>query len=1111
MTISLEEWKEKKTKSKDEGFTLTIANAVFKYLNALVDDRPKRRTRWIWELLQNAHDASTASDKRLIASIRDNSEELVLLHNGSGFTIEQIQRLIFHGSTKVEDEETIGQYGSGFLTTHLLSWDIDVSGQLDDGQWFDFRLSRNPESVNALSTSMNQAWDDFNPVSSLREPMPEGFTTRFKYPITEIWAKDAVKEGNTTLKQCTPFVVVFNKVFYSIDIKEPCETSSFKVVQRCLSIRAGLWEINVMQNINGNQREMKYLLAQGLKASVTAPLTTISDRPECLSVENTPRLFVAFPLVGTESFSFPAVINGNRKFFKPNENRDGVDLGQGDYRLDTETNQNNQAVIKEACTLLTHLFQHAASNGWHHVYRWAEIPAIQEENEWLRECIKGKFIENTLQSPAILTESGKVIMPEDARLPLAENDENIRELWDLLNDLRGYREKMPRQDEAIGWRNAIKSWAKINECETLELPNVGVIDGRKLASDIKDMCSNLKDLQNLLQENVCAIEWLNRFYGFLKENELFDEAIRNFHIFPNQTGELKPLRTLHLDKGIDKKLKKIDRLLESTIQNQLLDTELIALEDEEGIEVWDDKYVLRELTSTLQDCANNPDGNFKKASTLLFAWIISQNQKEWDHLQDVPVFTKDGKSHHSLRSASSNNTPLLAPASAWPKSLQKFKDLFPSDLTLADDFFKEVDDLEVWKQLNKQDFIRRDIIIQANGTDLKSLSPEVYGDNKDHETAEPVRLTDFIERAAVMNQVRDYPRLGRQFWQFLTEWLVKEDSQGLETKLAKCESCGNEHRYYPAAWMIPVLNNQWIRQKGNLRVSANAKSLASLLRNSEWDPSSLNENPAALKLLEEMDVSLSDLKLGLIAESEEKRNEVINLATTLYDVNPSDLGQVNELVQHAAEGNLSQINAVAQDLKEDEALYEDIEKRRKRRDIVHKNQRLGQQVEELVEENLMRAGFKVEVTGIGSDFKILPDWEDTEDIITLEITNSNDQSWLIEVKSTRYQSVHMSSKQAEMASKEKEKFLLCVVPLGQEEVTLEIVKENIRFIQNIGNSITPLWENFNSLEELREEIIADESVGVKLVCKAGTTGIHVSHSVWENEGFPLEGLAENLK
>ena len=782
-------------------------------------------------------------------------------------------------------------------------------------------------------------------------------------------------------------------------------------------------------------------------------------------------------------------------------------LGQGNQG-DSDTNRNNQAVIKEACALLVRLVEHAASRGWYHVYRWTEIPAIQE-NEWLRKCIKKKFIKDILRTPVILTEFDKVIVPQDAVLPLPESIEGVDALWDLLNDCPEYCGKLPRRDEATGWWKTIRSWADIYETDASEFD--GTINGHELALRIKD-CSCIEELQNLLRENVCAVEWLNRFYRFLKDDESFDETIRNFHIFPNQTGKLKPLRTLHLDKDIDRELKTVDRLLEGAIQNQLRDTELTSLEDEERTESWDDKYVVRELISTLQDCVNSPDGNFQEASALLFAWIVHKDQEDyWERLSDVPVFTRDGKSHHSLRSASPNDMPLLAPVCAWSSDLQKFKDLFPSNRILADDFFEKVNNTEVWKQLDKQDFIRLDIIIHLDGTDLKLLSPEVYGDNKDHETAEPVHLTDFIERAAVMNQVRDYPRLGRQFWQFLTEWLVKEDSQGLETELAKCVSCGKDHRYYPAAWMIPVLNNQWIRQTGNLRVSANAKSLANLLRNSEWEPNSLDGNPTALKLLEEMDVSLSDLKLGLITENEEKRNEVLNLATTLYDTNPDDLSQVNMLVQHATEGNLSQINAVAQDLKEDEDLFEELEKRRRRRDIVHKNQDLGQQVEDLVEENLTQVGFKVEETGKGSDFKILPDWEDTEDIATLEITNSNDQSWLIEVKSTRYQSVHMSSKQAETAAKAKEKFLLCVVPLGQERVTQEIVRQNMRFIQNIGSSVAPLCDDLNSLEELREEITTDASDGIKLVCKAGTAGICVNKSVWETEGFSLEKLAENLK
>ncbi len=1118
MTIfSLEEWKKKKTKSKDEGFTLTIANAVFKYLNALVDDRPKRRTRWIWELLQNAHDASIVSDKRLVASITDNSEELIFLHNGSSFTIEQIQRLVFHGSTKVEDEETIGRYGSGFLTTHLLSWDIDVSGQLDNGQLFDFRLSRNPESVNALSTSMNQAWDDFDPVTSLREPMPEKFTTRFKYPITEIWSKDAVQEGNTVLKQCAPFVVVFNKAFYSIDINEPYEISSFKVVQRCLSIRSGLWEINVIQSINENQTKMKYLLAQGKKASVTVPLRSISNQLECLSVENIPRLFVAFPLMGTEPFSFPAVINGNRKFLKPNENRDGVDLGQGN-QLDSDTNRNNQAVIKEACALLTHLFRHATSHSWYHAYQWANVPTTPA-NEWLKKCIKEKFIENILQTPAILTESGKVIMSKDARLPLAENDEGVTELWGLLNDLHEYHEQLPKKDEATGWWNTIKSWAKLNGCEVSDLPDIGVdigiIDGRKLADYIANECSCLKDLQNLLRQNVCAVDWLNRFYRFFKDGGLFDDTIRNLHIFPNQVGDLKSLRLLHVDKNIDKKLKEVDTLLGSTIQNQLRDTELTSLEDEEDLENWDNKHAVGKLIKSLQDCVNNPNDNFKAASAQLFAWLVHQNQQEyWNHLLDVPVFTKDSTCYPSLSNGFLSGTPLLAPVRAWPEDLQQFSELFPSDRILDDSFFEVIPDTDLWQMLCEQNFTRRNMIRRWNNlSDLKLFSPEIYeneDDGRDHESAEVFSPIGVVTWEAIMEKVRNSRDNAYLFWRFLTEYLIPMDnSASLAEKTAQCKSCGKSHRYYPSRWLKAVRSNKWIRQ-GDLRFHADAQSLANLLREKGWNLRSL-ENPFTVKLLSAINVSPSDLRLELITGNPESRDTLVSTMTELHQITGGDLSQVQAMVQHVqkVDGDLSQTLAVIQHMQEDENFSEYLAERQEQTRRVHENQHLGTQVENLVRENLENEGFLVSHTGIGSDFKI-EDAEHSEDLITLNITQ-NDCHWLVEVKSTRYDRVRMTTTQAQMAVKEKARFLLCVVPLGQETVTAETVRENMRFIQNIGDSVARLCESLDWLEEVRADITADVSSDVELVVEKGKAGILIKKSVWEGEGFPLEKLAENLK
>ena len=1098
MTISSEEWEKKKTKSKDEGFTLTIANAVFKYLNALVDDRSKRRTRWIWELLQNAHDASTVPHKRLIASIRDNSEELVFLHNGSGFTIEQIQRLIFHGSTKVEDEETIGQYGSGFLTTHLLSWDIDVSGQLDDDQWFDFRLSRNPESVDALSTSMNQAWDDFKPVSSLREPMPGGFTTRFKYPITEMWAKDAVKEGNTRLKQCAPFVVVFNKAFYSIDIKEPREISSFKVVQRCLSIRSGLWEISVIQSINENQTGMKYLLGQGEKSSVAVRMRSTGVCPECLSVENIPRLFVAVPLMGTESFSFPAVINGNRKFFKPNENRDGVDLGQGEEDSDSDTNRNNQAVIEEACTLLVRLLEYAASKGWSHVYRWTKVLTIQG-NEWLKGCIEEKFIKNVLQTDVILTKSDKVITPKDAVMPLPKSAEGVDPLWDLLNDWPEYCERLPRRDEAIGWWKTIESWMDMDGIDSSVFD--GAIDDSELASRIEE-CSCLDDLQSLLRKDVCPVDWLNRFYEFLMIYRS-DAVIDDYALVPNQIGEFTYVENLHRDKNIDDELKEIAELLDWSLREELRDPQLKSLEDEVGAGDLDNENVVRNLIDKLQERADsNPDNDFKKASTLLFTWIVNSDREDYsDLLLDVSVFTKDGESHHSLRNTIHNGETLLAPVCSWPEDLQECKDIFPPDRILADDFFKEMSDPKVWKRLDKEGhLVRGNMIINdekiVNSEDFL-LVDELDEDGKSHESSEEVFVTNIVERVEIMRRVKGNSNYAPRFWK-----LVTGDVQGLEIKKAMCTSCEvpHEFEYYPAEWLMRVREDKWIRGKDRGYSIPNAPSLAQMLRDNKLELKFLTEDPVSNKLMEIIDVQQSDLRLEFIAEDKEKRDEVINVATTLYD-SP-------QLVQHIQDNeNLPQnlekiLEATGGDLSQ---VVEDIEEHQEQQRRMAENQDLGRTVEKWVGDILdeLDENFKVTSVHKGADFKIT-------------VIQGN-RKWWIEVKSTREQSVKMSSDQTKAALDEKEQYLLCVVPIPENiKPDLEtVVRKNMLFIKNIGEKlgkrVATLCKSTKEQETVLANTLDDTPSGIELDFEKGKVGIRVNHSVWKDEGFPLEDLTKHLK
>ncbi len=1096
-----------KDETRNRVLTENTAQAVSKYLTDQESNRATWQNRWIWELLQNARDASKTSTDRLIVKIQYNSEELVFLHNGGGFTPEQITHLIYHGSTKVEDEETIGKYGSGFLTTHLLSPEVVISGQLHNGQWFDFplvRKLRKPDSVTALRESMDEAWENFSPSIAPQVPMPEGFTTRFVYPIKEDNAANAVKSGIATLKQCAPYVVVFNQEFSSINIEDHHETICFEAIEPLQSDVSGIQQIIVTEKTNGNNTEMKYLLAQGEKASVTVPLTSSDNSLVCLPIENIPKLFLGFPLVGTEDFSFPAVIHSLD--FTPTENRNGVYLWQSN----NEANRNNQAVIEEACALLVRLLAFVAKSGWCNVHRLVEIPPLEEKDwlhiEQLRNCLKSKLIDKILQTPAVITATGTRLSAQDTIFLRAKSEADIETLWKLSESLEEIREQLPKQDEVVGWCRAIQSWESVSEHVSSMLRDGGhlallVERYSKYTQEPNKGWGHLKNLQKLLRPDVCAVEWLNQFYQFLIDNG-FDNEIRTRHFVPDQAGFFRLLNETSRDTNIDEELKNIAELLGYSIRYRLRDTRLTSLVQETGAGNINNEFVVSDIISRIRKRADeDPGDSFKEASVRLFAWIV--NREDYSHLLNFPVFAEDGKSGslsvHYLPNAT-HNTDFsllpLAPVRAWPEDLQPFKDLFPPNSILADAFFEVVSNPDTWQILSGQRLVNMAILYlyrNKKQVNLKEFSPDIERDEGNH-TASIDSVTDIVKRAEIMDRVSDSRERAFLFWRFLTEWLIQKDVCALESKEVVCE-CEGTHEYYSGAWVMPVRNNSWIRREENRRVRATAQSFASLFRDNGWDPSSLNQNPDAFKLLEAIGITKFDLMREFVtAGNEEERRVQENILTEI-------------MVETG--GNLSQISALVQDLKEDENLLQHLEERREHRRIVSENQHLGHQVEELVKVNLEKEGFSVRRTGIGSDFEIS---DDTDNIITLDVAR-NSKNWLVEVKSTRTQSVNMTPTQAKTAEGKGDEFLLCIVPIEQEngEPDLETVREEMRFVKNIGTFVAPLCKDLIALEELQNDITGELPSGVKLVITEGIARIRVNHSVWENEGFPLENLAACLK
>ena len=1067
------------------------------------------RERWIWELLQNAHDARGTDG--IIAEVRYDASkgELVFLHNGRGFKAGEIVHLIKAGTTKDEDDQkTHGKFGRGFLTTHLLSPTVEISGQRANGKWFDFTLKRDNKNKDTLEKSLKGSLDAFD-ASKLDNPpaIPEGFTTQFIFPIRHLDAKKAVKAGIDALEQCAPYVVIFNREFLSIKIKKPDETRCFKRngVQQLAS---EIQQVTVVEN----DAEMEYLLAKRKhqETSVAVRMRSNRENPVCLKLEkNIPRLFSAFPLVGTHSLSFPAVIN-DPNFSVPTD-RDGVQFDK------------NKDVFKEACNLLVNLVEHAALERWDYVHRWAEIPnteflSQQMGPEW-ETCVKS-LINRIDQTPAVHTLSGELKSPSESILPWTETEksENVVALWDLLKDRQEFRENLPRRDEAIGWYSTIRSW-KIYENEPF--------NGLRLAEDIQSCCY-LKYLQ--LLERVCAVKWLDRFYDFLKKDELFNNVIHDYSFVPNQVGEFNNLEELYSDKDIDQELKEIGNFfdIEPSIKESLRHTLLKSLEDEVGAGSWDNKSVVDILIDDLESQINCDQwDNFRIASPRLFAWIV--RNEEYSLLQGFPVFAEEANSDEPSIIRLLHDERPLAPVLSWPNDLQGYSELFPQRHILANAFFEAVEEENVWPMLETEGFIRTDVIIREHreiSSDMFKLSTPLEGD---HESKEKFDVTDIAflrtKDIGIIDRVRQSRPLAHKFWRFLTEWLLVHNSEGVEIIDDILCSCEDTHQCYPAAWLVPLVNRHWIPEKGN-SVPAKPETLANLLRGSELDLGSLSESDSIGKLLEAIGVSRFELMREIFIDGN-NRDAVDHAMIEIVRKSEGDVNYLNHAIKYietvtsnenlpqdlenlleATDGDISEVTEIAENLKEDEEFKQVVDARLKERRNIKENRSLGITVEEIVGDHLreLNESFEVEV----EDFEVDPIHKGADYVITLEIN----QKWWIEVKSARTDRVKMSSDQAQNAKEKGKNFLLCVVPLepGNTNPDPETVKENMTFIADINDRVAPLCKKIEQLEGVQAGINAESSSDVELVVEGGKASVIVKKSVWESdEAFPLGELAEYLR
>lgn len=1063
------------------------AQAVLKTLEELNASQAWVRTRWIWELLQNARDAGAST-----VTVEYAENKIIFQHNGHGFTAEEICHLIYHGSTKTDDADTIGRYGSGFLTTHLLSNDIGISGRLNTNQHFDFLLTRKISSVDELKCSMNAAWDDFK---ESRRNGNSDTRTEFHYPLNnnDQSVNAAVEHGIDMLRRCAPYIVIFNN-FSDIKVKSGSETTTFNVQNRDTDLSSGQNQESVHQFIveetrNGNiiRYERRYMVASDDIAQVAIPFGSYT---ECKSLRDIPKLFVGFPLIHTEEFGFPAVINSLK--FTPTEKRDGVYLGQND----DEVNRRNEKVVLSSCDLLVRLIEYAGTLRWRGIYELARVPKIVGSDwlneNWLRETLHN-FVGRIRRSAIVINEAGVGIPPNCAKLPSADGD-GVLDLWDLATEWNYLKERLPRRDEAAGWRDAAISWKTTFNSEIEEL-----YDGTCLAKDIhSESCDPEANPPthrvNRLDVGDNPIGWLDRVISFLIEHDMRN-VIAEWKVVPSQENFLRTLPNLHRDNGVDEELKNISGLVsEWRIRPQLRHTGIHALDDEAGAGEWDNYDVVGRLIVQLNSRIDHTNGDdvSHEASARLFAWIAGE--QDWNRLSSLPVFSEhyhgvNGQDRDVLKIGQAvGDDMVLSPVASWAEDIRPYADLFPKRHILAHFYFDRLPDEDAWTNLEDAGLIRRSIIVKEDACHV--FLPDGLLDDVEHRTrhAVPVIKIAFMSKRdiGIIDRVRGSTNLARTLWRFLTEWMVNVGDVGLQLSEADC-ICGETHSYYPAEWIKPIIERKWVPVDGGSK-KASAQSLAAMLRGGGWSPDRLN--PAVISFLEAIGVTEFDLTRELTVTTDDERK-----------------AQEQSLTRIIASGDLNSVIQFVEDWECDQDLPEFLDKRRERRRVVHDNQRMGAQVEQLVKLTLEEQGFQVTRHGIGADFRI-----EFSDAGRLELERAG-QTWLVEVKATREAAVRMTERQVRAAVEEGSSFLLCVVPIANDqldEMTLEDVQNTMRFVSNIGNRLEGLCKDLDNFVTLRDEITGEENDGVQLEVESGAVRIRVVEAVWTDDGFPLAELLNNL-
>lgn len=569
---------EKIQKFRNEAQETQAANKIIDMLTKLkLSNDNTTAYRWVWELIQNAKDIVNSTGKVDILITMDEINKFVeFSHNGKLFTTENIVFLIEQVSTKDRvtsemERKTTGKFGTGFLTTHLLSEKVEVSGLLqdtgEDACSFGVVLDRSGKDktsiIEAIQSSCNQL--DKNTSAVLTNVNESEFNTCFKYEINE-QSLEIAKKGIKSLLLCVPYVFAFVPQLDSVTVRDgKCE----KTITRgsyipTEMVNAVVSSVNIKTK-GKEEKEERYIFTLSKDNVSLAVEVEKNNEANYIKPYNLelPKLFCDFPLLGTDDFAFPVLINCH--LFNPTEPRNGIHLTDKNHEHITENKQN----ITNASNLYIELIEYFSKKNYEGIYNIVIIKDPIEKtwlsSDWINENVTDYFKNKLKYIPVINTLNNKKVSLLDnlddslnVFVPNNETEEVRKKVWELSQNLCS--DKLVQGNEVECWYHSL--W---NECH-----NHSFFDLVEIIEDVR----NVDSLSSSIQGDI--FEWINNVVElFYSPNyNFFMELGRHPKIIPNQNGQFCSLNEVKVDLDVDESYKEISLIIRIDLKKILIEKKI---------------------------------------------------------------------------------------------------------------------------------------------------------------------------------------------------------------------------------------------------------------------------------------------------------------------------------------------------------------------------------------------------------------------------------------------------------------------------------------------------------------------------------------------------------